>query len=212
MLLENKNGWSMVRKESGETGYIPTQNIYKTDELEVEPPPELSYSLSPEQERQIIGKAAILSEKFWQVENYGFELVEEDSRHLLEKHEKLYHLHDLEYDKSVQSQRKKWNKVLSKGTVSRSMKDLKKLCRSGIPPELRGQVWFHISGAYDKKLKHMFLYRDLKERFYYEVNETTKQVGKDIERTFPYVHLSQLYLTFAIAITLSFAVQQTENL
>ncbi len=186
MLAENSDGWSKI-SHNGITGFIPTSYFEVTDELHLEPVP-CESDISPESELYLSQKTAHeisqIEKAFWTVENYGFALVEENDA--LDIHRKLYKKHQLGYLKKVDAQRKSWKKELKKKFTPFSW-EMKLLCRKGIPPDLRGEVWFKISGAYEKKEKQPDLYRNLKELHYNVVNENTKQIDKDIERTFPYV-------------------------
>jgi hypothetical protein len=183
------DGWSRIVKD-GETGFIPSNYFVLTDELHVEPPLSISDTASPETEMQFLKQAAEaiaqIEEAFWKVENYGFALVEDEKHNLLAFHQKLYQDHWKDYKAHVNSQRKKWRKELKKKYNPFSW-EMKTLCRKGVPPDLRGQVWFKISGAYKKKEKNPDMYRNLRELWFHESNEITKQIDKDIERTFPYV-------------------------
>ena len=47
---------------------------------------------------------------------------------------------------------KKFKEIFDTKTIAR--KELKALLRAGVPPELRGDVWFRLSGANIKKAWH----------------------------------------------------------
>lgn len=122
--------------------------------------------------------------EFWKLENYGFILVEDDveDKHL----PTLLREHYSFNEKKIQAQRKRWQAVLTKKKpINRDNSDLKNLCRKGIPPEIRGQIWFQISGAEKCKKDKPQLYQNLKSTHLNEVTESTKQIDNDIDRTFP---------------------------
>lgn len=70
------------------------------------------------------------------------------------------------------------------GTASKKqMKKLKTLAYRGIPDQLRGQVWFHFSGAAEKMENNRKVYEELSRLRAEEFIEI--QLRKDITRTYP---------------------------
>jgi hypothetical protein len=121
---------------------------------------------------------------FFKLDNYGFTLVEDEDE---DKHlPSLLKMYQPLNDKKIQAQRTRWHKELAKKhTLTRDMSELKRLCRKGIPPEMRGLVWFHLSGAAQKKQKDPNLYKNLLNTHKNQVTEATKQIDNDIDRTYP---------------------------
>lgn len=58
-------------------------------------------------------------------------------------------------------------------------KDIVSYIRIGVPDELRGQVWMHLSGAESKELESKYL------EYLKESSECEKQIQRDLHRTFP---------------------------
>ncbi len=177
------DGWSTVRNEIGKNGFVPAHVIIKTDELDLEPLPLIDED-SPLLEKDLNKKAMELKDNFWNVKNYGFALEDGDNA---ATHEQLFENHQPKYEKKVNKQRKRWEKAWKNNFKDANMK---RLCRKGIPPDMRGAVWFRISGAQQKKEENANLYSTLKDKYRDVVDETTKQITKDITRTFPYVGTS----------------------
>jgi uncharacterized protein YgiM (DUF1202 family) len=183
ILSDTKDGWSDVRNEFGDTGFVPSHYVAKTDELDLEPTPQVSDVPSPKQELAYDKKAEEMKKSFWKTDNYGFTLLEDGgTEEEWQYHADLYVNHQREYTKKMAKQRKRWKNELNKKFDRKSMK---LLCRKGVPPELRGQVWYLLSGAQKKKEQNPNLYNQLKEKHCNDVDNTTKQIAKDICRTFP---------------------------
>ncbi|KAI8112700.1 hypothetical protein M9434_004021 [Picochlorum sp. BPE23] len=108
---------------------------------------------------------------------YGFE-IEIDS----EDQENILRCLRLEQKQSV-----RWNEELRQHS-SESLQHtatVKKLCRGGIPPELRKHVWLHLSGAHAvKHASGTFGYMYYIEKS--KLNENCRrQIDLDVPRTFP---------------------------
>jgi hypothetical protein len=141
----------------------------------------------------------------WENENYGFAIVDEDDVGYKPEDKArimtLFQRNQNLREKNIAAQRTRWN---NRGSIinllnrmeSMSMKqlnetkktsrELKKLVRKGIPPELRGRIWFLLSGALArmKEQKDDRLYFQLLEQNRGVVTDATKQVDADIDRTF----------------------------
>jgi hypothetical protein len=85
--------------------------------------------------------------------NYGFSIHDED-REMLESYEPVR-------KKLSSHNRLLWAKYLRKNTLDTKSKKLKSLIRGGIPPEHRGIVWYHVSGAKELEDANPNLYEQL---------------------------------------------------
>jgi hypothetical protein len=123
--------------------------------------------------------------EFWKLDNYGFSIVddEEEDKHIPE----LLRMYQPENSEKIQAQRVRWQKELQKRKfkLDRESTDIKNLCRKGVPPEMRGLVWFQISGAERRKAEKPNLYKELLEKHGNITTEATKQIDNDIDRTYP---------------------------
>lgn len=90
-----------------------------------------------------------------------------------------------------------WNSKQSKNKIKKKLlqmfdskskiqKQLKRLVRGGVPPELRGKVWWSCMGAAEKMTLSEEQYQDYLKRMN-ELNGTSiiRDVEKDLLRTFP---------------------------
>jgi hypothetical protein len=109
--------------------------------------------------------------------NYGFDISEEDKNALINNGPTR--------TKQLDQLRFVWSRFLRRKNCSLETKSrkLKSLLRMGIPPEYRGIVWYHISGA--KKLDdanpNMYEYLETQP-----VNPTfLSWISKDVPRTYP---------------------------
>jgi hypothetical protein len=142
-------------------------------------------------------------------ENYGFVIADEDDFDTLEERQKVTNLFKQQQEfiqGKMESQRQRWmnthkswvrktnwreklvNMDWNEIEASKENKELKKLTRKGIPPELRGQIWFCISGA-NARMKQQSdtnLYNNLLQKHKGQITTETRQVDADIDRTFPH--------------------------
>ncbi len=93
------------------------------------------------------------------------------------------------YNKKVDAQRKRWHKFLKNHDINKpgyilpKSTELKDLVRNGIPPELRGKVWYSMSGIAAVRHKIPFTYyQNLTKK---ENPGAAAQIEKDLHRTFP---------------------------
>ena len=116
------------------------------------------------------------------------------------------------YIKSLKVAEIKWNKALLKENRYEHIRDLKQLCKLGIPANRRPKVWFSICGAAEKFNKDPFLFgmhsrikyiiividstmRDVTRKLNENV-EAVNQINRDVERTFPVRSYSLLNYIF----------------
>ncbi|KAL0489566.1 TBC protein [Acrasis kona] len=121
---------------------------------------------------------------FQDLANYGFSLVEDVN---IDGHlPKMCDDYKPTLDKNIEAQRQVYKNKFENKSIDYKSKVMKTFCRNGIPPELRGELWFHISGADKLKQESPTLYSDLKKNHNSkEVSEAVKQIDNDIDRTFP---------------------------
>ncbi|KAI9012135.1 rab-GTPase-TBC domain-containing protein [Phycomyces nitens] len=83
----------------------------------------------------------------------------------------------------------KWRQMLSDnhGQWPQKSSKFKRYIRKGIPPELRGQAWFHYSGAKEKMAQNPGVYASLVEQAEAagSENEHLEIIERDLHRTFP---------------------------
>jgi hypothetical protein len=84
---------------------------------------------------------------------YGFE-CEDDEKEALLKFEPTRL-------KQLSRSRKQWTKYLQQNTLENKSKTLKSLMRGGVPPELRGMIWYHVSGAKQLEEANVGVYEHL---------------------------------------------------
>ncbi|KAI8381602.1 rab-GTPase-TBC domain-containing protein [Radiomyces spectabilis] len=93
------------------------------------------------------------------------------------------------YKPIMQRRQQKWRQILSENNgqwPARSSK-FKRYIRKGIPSDLRGQAWFHYSGAEAKLQTNSGVYQEYVQRaeaMGYE-NEHLEIIERDLHRTFP---------------------------
>ncbi|KAG9287742.1 hypothetical protein G9A89_004145 [Geosiphon pyriformis] len=90
----------------------------------------------------------------------------------------------------IQQRRKiKWDSLLAEngGNLPTKSSKVKRYIRKGIPPFLRGCVWFHYSGAANKMKDQPDLYEKLLQKSEDPriVNEYVEVIERDLHRTFP---------------------------
>jgi hypothetical protein len=110
--------------------------------------------------------------------NYGFTIENEMEKNIILSFEP-------QLTKQIDSKRKAWNKYLQRHPTPGSFFSpaLKSLCRMGIPPEYRGMVWYHVSGAKRSHDHNPNLYEHLLTQ---TINpKHIDWINKDIPRTFP---------------------------
>eukprot|EP01027_Heterolobosea_sp_BB2_P001737 GEZU01002593.1.p1 GENE.GEZU01002593.1~~GEZU01002593.1.p1 ORF type:complete len:201 (+),score=66.86 GEZU01002593.1:44-604(+) len=78
-----------------------------------------------------------------------------------------------------------YSQVAQDRTYSKILSTLKQLTRKGVPPEMRGEVWFLLSGAYHRRAQNVGYYQALLDRYGNKESPATKEVERDIDRTFP---------------------------
>lgn len=83
-----------------------------------------------------------------------------------------------------EKQRERWAHWQPSGPLPPPEK-LKKLCRNGIPPEIRPWVWMEISGASKRKSSHHASYYSAMSRLGRHESAYAHQIELDIPRTFP---------------------------
>ncbi|CAG8492126.1 5802_t:CDS:2 [Cetraspora pellucida] len=93
------------------------------------------------------------------------------------------------YSHVLQRRKIKWETVLNEngGMIPNKCSKMKRYVRKGIPPSLRGRVWFFYSGAEAKMKSHLDLYQQLvlKAQDPRLENEYFEVIERDLHRTFP---------------------------
>ncbi|KAK9832050.1 hypothetical protein WJX81_002190 [Elliptochloris bilobata] len=87
-------------------------------------------------------------------------------------------------DEKQARQAAKWAKALAAGRLPTGDK-LKKLCRKGVPPELRPRVWPQVSGAAAWQAQHIAGYFEAMVARGEAESEFARQIELDLPRTFP---------------------------
>eukprot|EP01130_Rhizamoeba_saxonica_P015188 TRINITY_DN6770_c0_g1_i1.p1 TRINITY_DN6770_c0_g1~~TRINITY_DN6770_c0_g1_i1.p1 ORF type:complete len:581 (-),score=102.09 TRINITY_DN6770_c0_g1_i1:39-1610(-) len=87
------------------------------------------------------------------------------------------------WDEYLQSIDFDFCKVFRNTEVDSTLKSL--IRKFGIPSELRGELWFRLSGADIQYKENMLAYTDIVETKGHEDNNATPQIEKDLKRTFP---------------------------
>ncbi|CAG8673992.1 3784_t:CDS:2 [Acaulospora morrowiae] len=102
---------------------------------------------------------------------------------------KEYSEFESSYNPVLQRRKLKWDTVLNEngGQIPGRTSKMKRYVRKGVPPSLRGRVWFHYSGAEKKMRDHSDLYRQLllKAQDPRLENEYFEVIERDLHRTFP---------------------------
>ncbi|CAI2171299.1 1875_t:CDS:2 [Funneliformis geosporum] len=93
------------------------------------------------------------------------------------------------YVQVLHRRKQKWDIAIEEngGVIPGRNSKMKRYVRKGIPPSLRGKVWFHYSGAEAKMREHMDFYQQLlikAQNPQYE-NEYVEIIERDLHRTFP---------------------------
>ncbi len=107
--------------------------------------------------------------------NYGFSFNDED-REMLQSYEPVL-------KKLSSHNRLLWAKYLQKNTLDTKSKKLKSLIRGGIPPEYRGIVWYHVSGAKELEDANPHLYEQLLSQPTQDIH--LQCIKLDMSRTYP---------------------------
>ncbi len=93
------------------------------------------------------------------------------------------------YAVQVALQQRRWNVYRAKTPYfhlsPEPSDELKKLCRLGVPHDDRPEVWMLVSGAQKQLLARPGYYQDLVERYKGKSSADTKQIERDLSRTFP---------------------------
>ncbi|KAI7862439.1 rab-GTPase-TBC domain-containing protein [Spinellus fusiger] len=96
--------------------------------------------------------------------------------------ERLYH-------PVIERRHQKWRQLIAdnKGHWPQKSSKFKRYIRKGIPSELRGQAWFHYSGAEEKMAKHPGDYQSYVDKASdaNKENEYLEIIERDLHRTFP---------------------------
>ncbi|CAG8623028.1 4758_t:CDS:2 [Funneliformis caledonium] len=93
------------------------------------------------------------------------------------------------YVQVLHRRKQKWDIAIEEngGVIPGRSSKMKRYVRKGVPPSLRGKVWFHYSGAEAKMRDHMDFYQQLLIKAQdprYE-NEYVEIIERDLHRTFP---------------------------
>jgi len=102
---------------------------------------------------------------------------------------KEYNEFESSYTQVLHRRKQKWDAVIAEngGVIPDRCSKMKRYVRKGIPPSLRGEAWFHFSGAEAKMRDHMDFYQQLLIKAQdprYE-NEYVEVIERDLHRTFP---------------------------
>ncbi|CAG8511865.1 5269_t:CDS:2 [Ambispora leptoticha] len=93
------------------------------------------------------------------------------------------------YSRIQQRRKVKWDALLAEhgGNLPGKSSKIKRYIRKGVPPSLRGRVWFHYSGAAEKMRNQPDLYEKLlqKSEETRTENEYVEIIERDLHRTFP---------------------------
>ncbi|CAG8466300.1 10561_t:CDS:2 [Ambispora gerdemannii] len=93
------------------------------------------------------------------------------------------------YSRIQQRRKVKWDALLTEngGNLPGKSSKIKRYIRKGIPPSLRGRVWFHYSGAAEKMRNQPDLYEKLLQKAAEArtENEYVEIIERDLHRTFP---------------------------
>ncbi|TPX32868.1 hypothetical protein SmJEL517_g04057 [Synchytrium microbalum] len=174
------------------------QQVDATNEINIEEEEDMTeISVPPEEEYVSIDAgyvASLVDESTVERDRYGFkktfDAINKDTQSAF----------DLKYEKLLLLREKDWRAFLTAkdGAVKLPAKDnkLKRLVRLGIPRAIRGQCWYHYSGADIKRRQYPSLYAqlcaqetlDLAAGHTKEVNKIIEHidiVDRDLLRTFP---------------------------
>ncbi|RHZ87107.1 hypothetical protein Glove_40g21 [Diversispora epigaea] len=102
---------------------------------------------------------------------------------------KEYSEFESSYNQVLQRRKQKWDTLLNEhgGLIPSRSAKMKRYIRKGIPPKLRGKIWFHYSGAEAKMKEFGGLYQQfiLKSQDPNLENEYVEVIERDLHRTFP---------------------------
>ncbi|KAG0234396.1 hypothetical protein BGX31_004573 [Mortierella sp. GBA43] len=127
------------------------------------------------------------------VENTSEDDVERDQYGFKKESQWLSHhdfvIFETSYIPIMERRRQKWAIFMndSQGELPPRSAKLKRYIRKGIPPALRGEAWFHYSGAEDKCRANPGLFRKLVAQATANgaANEYAEVIERDLHRTFP---------------------------
>ncbi|GES87436.1 growth hormone-regulated TBC protein 1 [Rhizophagus clarus] len=102
---------------------------------------------------------------------------------------KEYNEFESSYIQVLHRRKQKWDAAIAEngGVIPDRCSKMKRYVRKGIPPSLRGEAWFHFSGAEAKMRDHMDFYQQLLIKAQdprYE-NDYVEVIERDLHRTFP---------------------------
>mmetsp|Transcript_39485 Transcript_39485/g.75656 ORF Transcript_39485/g.75656 Transcript_39485/m.75656 type:complete len:424 (+) Transcript_39485:265-1536(+) len=79
-----------------------------------------------------------------------------------------------------------WSMYSNPANVKPHSKSLKRLTRKGVPPQLRPEIWYHVSGAAKRQaLAGKGYYADILRAHEGQVTRNTQVIDLDLPRTFP---------------------------